>query len=489
MGKPTGFMELGRQPPPRQPVADRVRHWREFYERWDEQKAREQGARCMDCAVPFCHRGCPLGNIIPDWNDLVYRGNWKRALEVLHSTNNFPEFTGRVCPAPCESACVLSINSDPVTIEYIEKAIAERGFEEGWIAPEPPKRRTGKKVAVVGSGPAGLACAQQLHRAGHQVTVFERDNYLGGLLALGIPDFKLEKRIVRRRLALMEEEGVVFRRGVNVGVDLPAQGLLRRFDAVCLAVGATKARELPIPGRELEGVHLAMDYLTQQNRLLAGEVVPAEKRITAEGKRVVILGGGDTGADCLGTAHRQGAEVVYQFELLPAPPPDRGADNPWPQWPIIMRSSAAHEEGGIRDYSIQTKSFSGRNGRVERLHAVRLDWGREDGTGRMVIKEVPGSDFDFEVEADLVLLALGFVHPEHEGLVKELGLKLDGRGNIAVDQGRMTSIPGVFAAGDAARGASLVVWAIAEGREAAHHMDKYLMGITALPRSLYARAL
>ncbi len=482
MGRPLGFIEMGRTGPDRQAVAERVKHWGEFYQHWPEKKIRGQAGRCMDCSVPFCHTGCPLGNVIPDWNDLVYRGQWKRALDMLHATNNFPEFTGRICPAPCEDACVLNINQDPVTIEYIEKAIVERGFQEGWINPEPPVTRTGKKVAVVGSGPAGLAAAQQLNRCGHMVTVFERDDYIGGLLTLGIPDFKLDKSVVQRRVDLLAEEGIVFKPGVNVGVDMPVDKLLGTFDAVCLTGGSTQARELPIPGRDLQGVHLAMDYLTQQNRLLAGETITPEERITAEGKRVVILGGGDTGADCLGTAHRQGAEVVYQYELLPEPPPSRNSDNPWPYWGLIMRSSAAHEEGGIRDYSILTQGFSGSNGHVEKLHGVRLEWGPTDETGRPAMKEIQGSEF--EVEADLVFLAMGFVHPEPEGLLSDLKVDLDARGNVATDARHMTSVPGVFAAGDMRRGQSLVVWAIAEGREAAHHMDHYLMGSTKLPRSL-----
>ena len=482
MGKPTGFKEYGRGGPERRSVQERVKDYREVYETWPEQDIKNQGARCMNCAVPFCHTGCPLGNVIPDWNDLVYRGRWKEALHALHATNNFPEFTGRICPAPCEASCVLSINQDPVTIEYIEKAIADRGFEEAWIVPEPPEHRTGKKVAVVGSGAAGLAAAQQLNRAGHRVTVFERDGYIGGLLTLGIPDFKLDKAIVQRRVNLMAEEGVEFKTDTHVGVNYPSDELVKRFDAVCLAIGSTKSRELDVPGRELDGVHLAMQYLPQQNKILAGEHIDPENRITAEGKRVVILGGGDTGADCLGTAHRQGAEVVYQIELLPEPPVGRGPNNPWPQWPIIIRSSAAHDEGGIRDYSIMTKAFTGSNGHVEKLHGVRLEWGPPDSSGRPSMKEIPGSEF--ELETELVLLAMGFVHPEHEGVVTDLGLELDARGNIKVDQGKMTCVPGVFAAGDAARGQSLVVWAIAEGREAAHHMDKYLMGSTKLPRSL-----
>ena len=482
MGKPTGFKEFGREPPRRRSVNDRVKDYREFYLDWPDERSREQGARCMNCAVPFCHTGCPLGNLIPDWNDLVYKGRWKEALDALHATNNFPEFTGRICPAPCEASCVLSINDDPVTIEYIEKAIADRGFQEGWIVPEPPKERSGKRVAVVGSGPAGLAAAQQLNRAGHHVTVFERDDYIGGLLTLGIPDFKLDKGVVQRRMDLMSEEGVEFRTGANVGVNVPVQELREGFDAICIAIGSTKARELDMPGRELDGVHLAMEYLPQQNKLIAGEQIDPAQRITAEGKRVVILGGGDTGADCLGTAHRQGAEVVYQYELLPEPPEARAPNNPWPQWPTILRTSGAHEEGGIRDYSILTKAFTGTNGNVEKLHAVRLEWGSPDANGRPTMNEMPGSEF--EVETDLVLLAMGFLHPEHEGMLTDLGVELDGRGNVKLDRNRMASISGVFAAGDAARGQSLVVWAIAEGRETAHHIDKYLTGSTALPRSM-----
>ena len=482
MGKPTGFKEFRRDTPTKRAVQERLRDFSEIYQEWPESSIRDQGARCMGCAVPFCHTGCPLGNIIPDWNDLVYRGRWKEALDVLHSTNNFPEFTGRICPAPCESSCVLAINEDPVTIEYIEKAIADRGFQEGWIVPEPPASRTGKRVAVVGSGPAGLACAQQLNRAGHWVTLFERDSYVGGLLTLGIPDFKLDKAIVKRRVDLMAEEGVEFRTGIHVGVNLPAEELRDSFDAVCLAVGSTQARDLDVPGRDLKGIHLAMDYLTQQNKIIAGEKVSTSRRITAEGKRVVILGGGDTGADCLGTAHRQDAEVVYQFELLAEPPKSRRSDNPWPQWPIVLRSSPAHEEGGIRDYSILTKSFSGSNRHVEKLHGVRLERGPPDANGRPTTLEMPGSEF--EMETDLVLLAMGFVHPEHGDMLTGLGVELNARGNVKIDKSMMTSVTGVFAAGDMARGQSLVVWAIAEGREAAHHIDSYLMGATALPRSL-----
>ena len=482
MGKPTGFKEHSRRPPKRIPVAERIRDFKEFYEPWSERDARDQGARCMNCAVPFCHRGCPLGNVIPDWNDMVYRGDWREALASLHATNNFPEFTGRICPAPCETSCVLSINEDPVTIEYIEKAIADRGWREGWIVPEPPQIRTGKRVAVVGSGPAGLASAQQLNRAGHTVTVFERADYIGGLLRLGIPDFKLDKQVVQRRIDQMADEGVVFETGVEVGVDYPADDLRSDFDAICLAGGSTIPRDLPVPDRDLDGIHFAMDYLTQQNRLIAGERVDPADRLTAEGKRVIILGGGDTGADCLGTAHRQGAEIVYQLELLPEPPLARRPDNPWPEWPLVLRSSAAHEEGGVRDYNILTKRFSGANGRVRRLHAVRLEWGRPDSSGRPAMREIP--DSELVIEAELVLLAMGFLHPKHEGLLSDLGVDLDPRGNVKTDASKMTTVPGVFAAGDMARGQSLVVWALAEGREAARGVDRYLTGKTSLPRSL-----
>ena len=482
MGKPTGFMEWARIAPPRQNPGERTQHWLEFYEDWPEQEARKQGGRCMNCAVPFCMGGCPLGNIIPDFNDLVYRGMWQDALKELHSTNNFPEFTGRICPAPCEGSCVLNINNDAVTIEYIEKAIADRGWREGWIVPEPPEYRSGKSVAVIGSGPAGLAAAMQLNRAGHTVTVFERNEYIGGLLRLGIPEFKLEKSVVQRRVDQMTAEGVTFKTGVYVGKDIHADRLRADFDAVCLTGGSTIARELPIPGRELDGVYLAMEYLTQQNRVLAGQTFNSDERIVAEGKRVLVLGGGDTGSDCVGTAHRQGAEVVYQFELLPEPPVARRDENPWPQWPMILRTSSSHEEGGVRDYNILTKNFSGRNGRVEKMHAVRLEWGPPDETGRPAMIEIPGSEFELDV--DLVLLALGFVHPEREGLLEQLGVELDGRGNVSTAPSKMTSVPGVFAAGDMSRGQSLVVWALAEGREAARGIDEYLMGKTSLPHSV-----
>ncbi len=435
----------------------------------------------MACGVPFCHTGCPLGNLIPEWNHLVYTGNWRKALDALHATNNFPEFTGRICPAPCEASCVLAINEQPVTIEYIEKEIVEKGFAEGWITPEPPVTRTEFRVAIVGSGPAGLAAAQQLNRAGHRVTVYERNDHIGGLLALGIPEFKLEKRIVWRRIDLLRQEGIEFKTGVHVGFDVSACDLQEGFDALLLTGGATLARDLPIPGRELNGIHLALEYLSQQNKILADEDVDPRTRISANGKNVVILGGGDTGADCLGTAHRQGAEQVYQFELLPRPPAERGPENPWPDWPLVMRTSSAHEEGGVRDYSIMTKRFSGDGDTVKRLHAVRLEWDSPNGSGRPSMKEIPGSEF--EIDVDLVLLALGFVSPEPDGMLEQLGVDLDARGNVAVDKEMKASVPGVFAAGDMARGASLVVWAIAQGREAARGIDRYLMGSTHLPSS------
>jgi glutamate synthase (NADPH) small chain len=485
MGKPTGFKEYGRSPAPKRPVAIRLQDYSELFATWHEGDIRDQGARCMNCAVPFCHQGCPLGNLIPDWNDLIYRGEWKRALESLHSTNNFPEFTGRICPAPCEASCVLNINQDPVTIEHIEMAIADRGWSEGWITPQPPTHRTGKSIAVVGSGPSGLAAAQQLNRCGHSVTVFERADSIGGLLRLGIPDFKLDKGVVQRRVDQLAEEGVAFRTGVDVGQDFPATRLPQEFDAVLLSGGSTSARDLPVPGRELDGIHLAMEFLPQQNKINSGETIDPATHISAEGKRVVILGGGDTGADCLGTSHRQGAEAVYQYELLPEPPQERRDDNPWPQWPTVLRLSAAHEEGGVRDYNILTKAFTGSNGKVEKLHGVRIEWGAPDASGRPAMIEIPGSEF--EIETELVLLAMGFVHPEHGGMLDQLGVELDPRGNVKGDEHKMTSVPGVFTAGDMTRGQSLVVWAIAEGREAARGIDEYLMGTTALPRVLSTR--
>ena len=473
MGDPKGFLKIKREGPKRRPVEERVHDWREFYEPIPEETLKAQGARCMDCGVPFCqgNNGCPVLNMIPDWNDLVYQGRWKDALKMLHSTNNFPEFTGRLCPAPCESACVLGIIEDPVAIRIVEWNIIDRGFDEGWVTPVLSEKPTGTRVAVVGSGPAGLAAAQQLARAGHAVTVFEKADRIGGLLRYGIPDFKMEKWVLDRRLDQMRAEGVEFKTGVSVGRDLPAQDLLGRFDAVCLAGGAMTARELPVPGRELSGIHPAMDYLTQQNKINAGDSIDPAARITAQDKRVVILGGGDTGSDCLGTVHRQGAKEVYQFELLPQPPPSRAPSTPWPLWPMMLRTSHAHEEGCKREWSVSTRCFSGEDGRVSRLHAVRVEM-KADAAGRTQFVETPGAEF--ELETDLVLLAMGFTGPVKEGLLMDLGVKLDARGNAAVDENQMTSIEGVFAAGDMKRGASLIVWAIREGRDAARGIDHYL---------------
>jgi glutamate synthase (NADPH/NADH) small chain len=444
MGKPTGFLEIKRAEQPYRPVEERVRDWKQVMLSWPTEVLQKQGARCMDCGIPFCHTGCPLGNIIPDWNDLVYRNRWREAIDRLHATNNFPEFTGTLCPAPCEGSCVLGINDNPVTIKAIELAIIDHAFVAGWVKPEPPLTRTGKKVAVVGSGPAGLAAAQQLNRAGHWVTVFERGDRIGGLLRYGIPEFKLEKRVLDRRLDILRKEGIRFRVNANVGVNVPVEERRGEFDAILLAGGATLPRDLKVPGRELQGVHFAMEYLSLQNRRCEGEEVPEDRFITARGERVVIIGGGDTGADCLGTAHRQGAVSVHQFELLPAPPNERAPDNPWPLWPNIFRTSSAHEEGGVQDYCISTRRFSGRDGRVERLHAVRVAF-VSDGNGGKAMREVPGSEF--EIVADLVLLAMGFLGPEKNGLLSQLGVNLTERGTVWRDENWMTSTPGVFSAG------------------------------------------
>jgi glutamate synthase (NADPH) small chain len=481
MGKVTGFLEIARAKHPVRPVTERLRDWREVYVPYPEAALRDQAARCMDCGVPFCHHGCPLGNVIPDWNDLVYRNQWRIAIDRLHATNNFPEFTGRLCPAPCEGACVLGINNDPVTIKSIEVAIVDRAFDEGWIAARPPVRRTGKRVAIVGSGPAGLAAADQLNRAGHLVTVFERADRIGGLLRYGIPAFKLEKRLLDRRLEVLSQEGVTFRTSSHVGVNVPLDEVRTAFDALVLAGGATRPRDLPVPGRDLAGIHFAIEYLSLQNRRLEGDGVSDDHFITAEDKHVIIIGGGDTGADCLGTAHRQGARAVHQLELLPRPPDGRTPSNPWPLWPNIFRVSTAHEEGGDRLYAVATQQFDGDGrGRVTALRASRVE--TISRNGRLEFNPIEGSEF--VIKADLVLLAMGFLGPERGGMLDELGVRMTDRHTVWRDEQWMTSIPGVFTAGDMQRGQSLIVWAIAEGRSCARGVDTYLMGASDLPAPL-----
>ena len=485
MGDVRGFLKYKRDHFHKAPVAERLKHFRELLEILPPEDLQQQGARCMDCGVPFCHTGCPLGNIIPDFNDLVYRGQWREALSRLHATNNFPEFTGRVCPAPCEAACVLGINEDPVAIKSIEMSIADRGFDEGWIVPEPPTSRTGKRVAVIGSGPAGLAAAQQLNRSGHWVTVFERADRPGGLLMYGIPDFKLEKWRVWRRVEQMKAEGVTFQTGANVGFNVPVEELRRDFDAIVFCIGSTAPRDLKIPGRELPGVHFAMEFLPQQNQRNQGDELPADVSIMATGKDVIIIGGGDTGSDCTGTSNRHGAKSVTQFELLPKPDDlgdfprraERPANTPWPLWPVILRTSTSHEEGCDRHWSLATKEFRADDqGRLIGLRTVQTEW---VGSGNPPYKEVPGTERDWPCQ--LVLLAMGFLGPEPGGAIEQLGIELDGRGNIKAGADYQSSVPGVFAAGDARRGQSLVVWAIHEGREAARNVDRYLMGASNLP--------
>jgi glutamate synthase (NADPH/NADH) small chain len=465
MGKPTGFKEYQRELPQRRPVIERINDWFEIYTHFPEENVRTQGARCMDCGVPFCHTGCPLNNIIPDWNDLAYRDRWREALRQLHATNNFPEFTGRICPAPCEASCVLGINEPPVTIRQIERSIVEKGFAEGYIRPQLAEVKTGKRVAVVGSGPAGLAAAQQLARAGHSVTVFEKADRIGGLLRYGIPNFKLEKHVIDRRLDQMTAEGVKFVTNAHVGQNVPAEDLRNEFDAILLAGGAEQPRDLPVPGRELKGIHFAVDFLTQQNKRCEGDQLTGAE-ILATGKHVIIIGGGDTGADCVGTSHRQRAAFVTQLEIMPRPPEDRSPLTPWPLWPLQLRTETSHEEGGVRDWAINTSRFIGdEQGNVKELQAVRVGPPPKFET-------IPGTDFT--LKAELVLLAMGFLGPRRNGMLEHLGVKLDARSNVATDDNGMTSVPGIFAAGDMRRGQSLVVWAIAEGRKAAAGVDRYL---------------
>ena len=483
MGKPTGFKEISRHDRAYAPVAERVQHWNEFTVPLDDDDLSRQGARCMDCGIPYCHRGCPVNNIIPDWNDLVFRGQWREAMEVLHSTNNFPEFTGRVCPAPCEAACTLNITDEPVTIKSIECAIVDRAWQEGWVVPQIPARRTGKRVAVVGSGPAGLACAQQLARAGHAVVVYEKRDKIGGLLRYGIPDFKMEKHQIDRRMAQMQAEGVEFRPNSRVGADIPVGDLLDEYDALVLAGGSEAPRDLTVPGRELEGVHFAMDFLTQQNARLDGREVDEAERILATDRRVVVIGGGDTGSDCVGTSIRQGAASVTQLEIMPRPPEREDKEMTWPDWPLKLRTSTSHEEGCERDWSVSTTRITG-NGRVQQLHLQRLDW-VNGGDGRLQM--VPVENSEFSIDADLILLAMGFVHPVRDALLQDLGVELDGRGNVKADTeaepgAYATSVAKVWACGDMRRGQSLVVWAIREGRQCARAVDLALMGSTELPR-------
>lgn len=488
MGDLKGFLKVKRKISEYRPVCERLKDYHEVASLRGEMQSKEQASRCMDCGTPFCHWACPVGNFIPEWNDAMFLGYWGKAIELLSATNNFPEITGRICPALCEYSCVLGINDEPVTVRENELSIIEYAFKAGLIKPSPPKVRTGKKIAVVGSGPAGLACADQLNKAGHNVIVFEKDDTAGGILRYGIPDFKLEKWIIERRIKLMQEEGVKFKTKVNVGVDYPASKLLKEFDAACLAGGCRVPRDLNIEGRKLSGIHFAMDYLIQSNKRVSGEKITAGGLIDAEGKRVAVIGGGDTGADCVGTANRQGAACVVQIEVLPRPPECRSDDYPWPKYPMLLKTSTSHEEGGERHWAVLTKKFTGQGGRVKKISCVKVEFLEEErnptkpeGQSRIcpIMREIPGSEF--EIEADLVILCVGFIHPEHRGLLKELGVKLDARGNVKTDENYMTSVKKVFSAGDMHKGQSLIVWAISEGRRCAYNMDKYLMGETSLP--------
>jgi len=476
MGKVTGFLEISREQPSRRKVEERINDWHEVYEPFPEEKQREQSARCMDCGVPFCHTGCPVNNLIPDWNDLAYHGRWEAAIRRLHATNNFPEFTGRICPAPCEAACVLGIDQPPVSIKLIERSVVERAWQEGWIKPEPPEQNTGKRVAVVGSGPSGLAAAQQLRRAGHSVTVYEKNDRIGGLMRYGIPNFKLEKDVLDRRIEQLRAEGVVFETNAHVGANVPVKSLSEHYDAILLCGGSEQPRNLSIPGRELKGIHFAMEFLPQQNRRCEGDTIDEDIAILATDKRVVIIGGGDTGADCLGTSLRQKARSVHQFEIMPRPPELRAASTPWPLWPLQLRTETSHEEGGIRDWSINSVKFTGdEQGRLKQLHALRVGPPPK-------FEAIAGSEFTLDV--DLVLLAMGFLGPVRSGMIEEFGVLLDNRGNVATNGDYQTSAENIFAAGDMRRGQSLVVWAISEGRKAAAAVDRYL---ATLPESISQR--
>lgn len=480
MGKATGFMELDRVERDYETVEDRIKHFKEFMIPLDPKEVSKQGARCMDCGIPYCHQGCPVNNLIPDWNDMVYSGKWKEALDLLHSTNNFPEFTGRICPAPCEASCTLNITDNPVAIKTIECSVVDRGWEEGWIKPQLSLKHTDKKVAVIGSGPSGLACAQQLARAGHAVVVFEKNERIGGLLRIGIPDFKMEKTLIDRRMAQMQSEGVEFRVNSHVGKNISIESLNKNFDAIAFCGGSEHPRDLPVEGRELSGIHFAMEFLSQQNDRVSGKIVNADIEILAKGKNVLVIGGGDTGSDCVGTSNRQGAKSVTQLELLDQPPEKENKALTWPNWPMKLRTSTSHQEGCERNWSVLTKSFDGNDGKVTKLNCVNVKWSKDDD-GKMTMSEIADSEFSFE--ADLVLLAMGFVHPIHEGLIKDLGVKLTSSGNLEADEVKYkTSIDKFFAAGDSRRGQSLVVWAIKEGRQCAYSIDEYLMGKSELPK-------